>query len=61
MPEFTRDELSRLYTLLDEFVDALEASKSNALYKPTSSSIEELSEKAGSLQDKIMGILYPPT
>jgi tetrahydromethanopterin S-methyltransferase subunit B len=58
MPEFTRDELDKLHTLLAELIDALERGPN---YLPSSApSKKGVIDEASKLQNKIMGLLYPP-
>lgn len=58
MPEFTRDELSKLHNLLGELVDAVGADSS---FTPsTAPSREDMVKEAAALQSKIATLLYPP-
>jgi hypothetical protein len=61
MPEFTRDELSEIDTLLAEYDDIL---RGVPLTHTVVTSPEETREKTRkqikALRDKIMGICYPP-
>lgn len=58
MPEFTREELEKLHTLLGELGDCLRIGPS---YAPSSGSTDDLIKDAREMNQKIMSLLYPPS